>query len=533
MKEFTLQVEDIFKRGLRTDSRIERGLHMLEECANLKPTEFGLIPYETISDPFLSGEFSSNSITIAPPYPQVFRGKNKTLLADSAKIYSVDESNWSLTLLGDGSGKFINPEDVYGSTVAISAGTGAWHFIDLGDEWFLINGVSTVFLSNIHNLIPDDTSNIYINTAISINTGTYFKGRIMLGGFNSSNFWNNDWQDMFTKWKQGRTAGMNIGDSIGTNYVMWSSIGGGDFPLWLFFPDLALRGNVRGSTKVGYDEPGNTMILDMVRKNEFGFMPMPWQGSVILTKPLGNSIIVYGDNGITALTPVLEPIPTYGVREISNEFGILSRGSAGGDENGHIFINEDGYMYSLSPDLSLGRLGYREFFTGFSTTKTVVSYDPDDKEFYISDDSNSYVLTRSGLGEAAERVTSLVIKDGTLSGVIEDQGVATGQVVIDIGNLGTLSIKSIENVLVDYFGSATITVAIDYRYGKTGSFTRTSFFPVNKEGVSFPKISGVDFKLVIKASVYGNMDNLNGVEFNVKFSDKRYRRGIGASAVAS
>ena len=114
MKEFTLNVEDVWRRGLRTDSREQRGLHTLSECVNLKPTKFGLLPYELIPDPFLSGEFSSNSITISHPFPQVFRGDNITLLADATKIYSVDESDWSLTLLGDGTGKFVDTDDVNG-----------------------------------------------------------------------------------------------------------------------------------------------------------------------------------------------------------------------------------------------------------------------------------------------------------------------------------------------------------------------------------------------------------------------------------
>ena len=271
----------------------------------------------------------------------------------------------------------------------------------------------------------------------------------------------------------------------------------------------------------------------MVRKNQFGFMPMNWQGTVLKILPLGNNLIVYGDNGISALTPILEPVPTFGLRDISREFGIISRGSAGGDERGHTFVNEAGYLYSLSPDLQLKRLGYRKFFTGFSSTETTVNHNPDENEFYISDGSNSYILTEAGLGEAAERIISLVTKDGVLSGVIETQGVATGQLIIDIGNFGTAAIKSIENVHVNYFGSATVTVAIDYRYDRTSAFTRTAFFPVNKEGMSFPKISGIDFKLIFKADAYGNVDNWNGFEFNVKFGDKRYKRGVGASAITA
>ena len=533
MREFTLQVDDIFKKGLRTDSRQERGLHTLEECLNYKPTEFGLIPYETVPDPIKSGEFSTHSITINPPFPQIFRGRNVTLVVSETKVWTVNESDWSLTLLGDGNGKFINAEDVLSATTIAADSSGLWHFADWGNNWMLVNTSASIFQSGVHKLSPDDASDVFCNNTIVIQTIAEFKGRTVIGGFTSSTFWNNDWNDMFTYWKQGRTAGINIGDSIGTNYVMWGSIGGGDFPLWLMFHENAMKGNVKGSSTVGYTQPKDPMLLDMVRKNQFGFMPMNWQGTVLKILPLGNNLIVYGDNGISALTPILEPVPTFGLRDISREFGIISRGAAGGDERGHTLVNEDGYLYSLSPDLQLKRLGYREFFTGFSSTETTVNHDPDDNEFYISDGSNSYVLTEVGLGEAAERIISLVTKDGVLSGVIETQGVATGQLIIDIGNFGTAAIKSIENVHVNYFGSATVTVAVDYRYDRTSAFTRTAFFPVNKEGMSFPKISGIDFKLIFKADAYGNVNNWNGFEFNVKFGDKRYKRGVGASAITA
>ena len=86
--------------------------------------------------------------------------------------------------------------------------------------------------------------------------------------------------------------------------------------------------------------------------------------------------------------------------------------------------------------------------------------------------------------------------------------------------------------MIDVFGSGTITVDVDYRFTKSSSFTRTSFFPVNNEGVSFVKAAGIEFNLIIKSSDYSNAD-FDNIKFNVKFSDKRYRRGVGASAITT
>ena len=77
MKSFDFNIKGQLTRGLRLDSRGDRGLNLLTECKNLKPIRidddnFSLVPYELVSDPFKSGEFTARSITIAFPFLQFF-----------------------------------------------------------------------------------------------------------------------------------------------------------------------------------------------------------------------------------------------------------------------------------------------------------------------------------------------------------------------------------------------------------------------------------------------------------------------------
>lgn len=658
MKEFSFPIVEQLVRGLRLDSRGDRRTNFLTECKNLKPIKVGdgqpgLVPYELVSDPFLSGEFSSNSITISFPFPQVFRGKEVTLLADETSIYTVDESNWSLTL--------ITTYDAFdrSATLALDSGGGPWQFVDMGDAWFLINTQNIVWQPNTHAL-TNEPNQIYVNKTNLMNAGVYHRGRIVTGGFSSSNFWNNDWLDIFSKWQGGLSTQMDLlvdadgaqvvtngkftdnadGWSLGTgvtwnngairfvgvaspqnmnqvdadqdtpivigekyeviftisdysgsgavrvsvgstgigtdrssngtftetitaadvpnlfkiqvrsganftgtidnvscalalvnqspdvdsNWLLWSSIGGGDFPLWLFYPDRAFLGNVRGSSETGYTL-SKTMIMDMVMRNEFGFMPLPWQGTVYAIKPMGKDLIVYGNNGITALVPTREPIPTYGVLHISDT-GIVGRGAVGGDDTQHVFLDNDGDLWRMK-GLKPERLGYREFFTGYSAN-TIISHDSRDDEFYISDETSSYLLTPVGLGEAKERVTSLVYKVGVLSGVIEDSGDSESQVVTDTIDFG--SIATVQMVKLSLVASANIDVAIDYRYNDDDAFVRSIFVRVNNQGIAYPLVSASQMRIVVRSSDYINMD-LDEIEYFVKFSDKRFRRGIGASQI--
>ena len=523
MRAFDFSIKSQLTRGLRLDSRGDRGLNLLTECKNLKPIKidddnFSLVPYELVSDPFKSGEFAAKSITIAFPFPQVFRGKEVTLLADDTKIYTVDESDWSLTLITT-----YNAFD-RSAILALDSTGGPWQFIDMGDTWFLINTKNIVWQSNTHAL-TNEPNQVYVNKTNLINAGVYHRGRIVTGGFNSSNFWNNDWLDIFTKWKAGLSTQIDLPTTdIDSNWVLWSSIGGGDFPLWLFYPDRAFLGNIRGTSETGYTW-SKTMIMDMIIKNQFGFMPLPWQGDVYVIKPLGKELIVYGSNGISALTPIQDPVPTYGLRNISS-VGIMGRGAVGGDVKQHVFLDNNGFLWRMTGQ-EPSRLGYREFFTGFSAN-TIISFDNRDEEFYISDETNSYLLTPRGLGEAKERVTSLVDKVGVLSGVIEDSGDSESQVVTDTIDFG--SIATIQAVHLPMVASADVDVAIDYRYDYSSSFVRSPFIRVNNQGVAFMLVSASQVRIVIKSSDYSNMD-LDEIEYTVQFADKRFRRSLSASQV--
>ncbi len=525
MKEFSFPIIEQLVRGLRLDSRGDRRTNFLTECKNLKPVKVGdgqsgLVPYELVTDPFLSGEFSSNSITISFPFPQVFRGNEVTLLADETSIYTVDESDWSLTLITT-----YNAFD-RSATLALDSGGGPWQFVDMGDTWFLINTQNIVWQPNTHAL-TNEPDQVYVNKTNLMNAGVYHRGRIVTGGFSSSNFWNNDWLDIFTSWRGGLSTQIDLPSTdIDSNWILWSSIGGGDFPLWLFYPDRAFLGNIRGSAETGYTL-SKTIITDMVTRNEFGFMPLPWQGTVYTIKPMGKDLIVYGDNGITALVPTREPVPTYGVQHISST-GIMGRGAVGGDDTQHIFLDNDGYLWRMK-GLNPERLGYREFFTGYSSN-TIISHDSRDDEFYISDETNSYLLTPVGLGEAKERVTSLVYKVGVLSGVIEDSGDSESQVVTDTIDFG--SIATIQMVKLSLVASANIDVAIDYRYNDDDAFVRSTFVRVNNQGIAYPLVSASQMRIVVRSSDYINMD-LDEIEYSVKFSDRRFRRSISASQVTT
>ncbi|KKK71335.1 hypothetical protein LCGC14_2914930, partial [marine sediment metagenome] len=306
--------------------------------------------------------------------------------------------------------------------------------------------------------------------------------------------------------------------ALGENYVMGSAIGGGDV-LAHFYPDISIKGITEEQ------DSANPLYLDMLERNDAFFMPMPTPGAVLIVKALGKNVIVYSEDGITALQFAQQPTPTYGVKQIAS-FGIFERGAVGGDDFMHTFVDTSGDVWTITPDLELKRLGYKEFIGGMVGDSMLVSQDPLLKDIYISSDSDCYLLTSEGLGQTSELVTSLVMAEGGLVGV---RKTITGRgdllFTIHQRDMGYKGIKMVQSIEVGIDTSEDVYVAIDYRHSKADSYTRTGFILLSPEGMAVIPVSGIDFRYVVKV-VNATSADIDYMLIHFKAIDKRYRRGL-------
>lgn len=515
MREFALKIEEALEKGLRRVENPPRNSPYLVECYNLKPKEGeGAIAYDPVSLPFSSATLSGASVTIAHPFPQLFRGKETTLLADQTRVFTVDESDWSLTLIATYDALDVN------TTKNITSG-GIWHFVDFGTTWMLLNGSCVVFQANY----PDSTK-VFVTDSVDIETACGARGRGIFGGFNPSKFWSKEWELIWESWisRLPIDATVSYNMDIKDNFVMWTTIGGGDL-LWLFYPELALKGTVPSQDA---HDLSNPLLFDMLKRNELGFMPMPWQGTVRVVKPLGKNIIVYGDDGVAALT-LSES--TFGLEHISS-VGIDGRGSVGGDESEHIYLDEKGFLWSLDAGLSHKRLGYKEFFGGMLGSNVTISFDPEEREYFICNSSKGYVLTRSGLAEMNQLVSSVIYASGGLKGIQSTLTDKEARIVTGLFDMGLRSLKSLESVEVGVASTAKIEAGVDFRFKKKDTLTRTLYKVLNDEGVARIIQAGADFRLAIKADDYADVD-IDYIIAKWKLSDKRSVRGIYADQTTS
>lgn len=482
MREFTTLAKDIFTKGLRPRKRFgTENRPMLTECTRLKPTESGLREVETITYPF-EADF------VTHPFAQLFKARNMTLLADSTDIYSVDSSwNPSAITLYD-----YLTEEIVGSIIS----DGVWHIADAGKFVMLFNGSSIIYISGEETMF-EETAKFHIIRDRTVNTGCYHRGRIIMGGFSASDFWGDQWQSIL----EGLSSDLHISIAnalkMDSNFISWSAIGGGNV-LDIFYPDRAING-LLAEFKEGNKDP---LFLDYWRRNDCGFAPTMYPGTVLIVKPFYDRVIAYGDNGFTVFKPMTADSPTLSI--ISNDgVGVLSRSAIAGNDKFHVFIDGSDVLWRYS-EKGLERLGYEEYIKDLGSN-IVLTLDDHENDVYISDGETTLVLTANGLGKSPNHPTSLIRSDNTLYGLFSSDISEESIIVSDWFDFRSGDLKTITTISLGFTINSDedtkVYIALDTGYDTDNTdFTRSDWVIVNKQGWARLQKTAKRFRLAIKVT---------------------------------
>jgi hypothetical protein len=217
--------------------------------------------------------------------------------------------------------------------------------------------------------------------------------------------------------------------------------------------------------------------------------------------------------------------PTFGFRQLL-DFGIIGRSAVVNAQGRHVFVAENGAVYSLASEQGDNRLGFKEFTESMIGNDVVCSYDPDEKDVYISDAAECFVLSKvDGLAEISRLYTSIVFVSGTAYGILEDTSTDTFEVITDALNFGTSNMKTITSVEVIVTDTSTMTVALDYSMDKGQTFKRTPFVKTNQQGIAYVRAHGHDFRIVLRAADYTTIE-VDDIIVKVQYDDKRNVRGL-------
>ncbi len=519
MQEYQLPVSKTLTNGLRPYSEFGRGMDYLTQCKFLRPKKWGLRPCVTVDNPFAADQFGSW------PFPQILRGSEVTLLAAATSIKTVTEASPDWTL----SSAITTYDLADPSTEKAITGSDVWHMADFHDSWMLFNGTSVVIKTNKEGMFGE-TNKVFVQNVIAVQTGCDFRGRLIMGGFNPASYFSTEWDSVWAEWLDRLPYAIDTTlNDVNSNFVMWTTIGGGDM-LNLFLPELAVNGVIKEDVRT----INTGMFLDLWKQNQAGFMPMPWQGTVYVVKPLGNGVMVYGKDGIAYLPHVTEPHPTFGLRKLA-PFGIAGRGCVGGNESVHVLMDSSGVLWKIKAgEYGLQKLGYEKFFDDIVDQDVVITYDQSEDDFIISgEDSSSnalsYILTDEGLGRSPQQVTSAFPLEGALLGVSSTDASTVPIVVTDTLDFGYRDLKTITTIElgIEVTTDVTTHVAVYYRYNKDAAWVLSTWILVNNVGFARVQATAIEFRLAIKCSNYASL-KLDYANIRWQSSGKRTIRGLRA-----
>lgn len=300
----------------------------------------------------------------------------------------------------------------------------------------------------------------------------------------------------------------------------------------LFTLSATVITNTKRSNWVGWSKIGQaSFVMDV--SNDAGFKQMEWPGYVYDVRKLGDSVVIYGSNGISLALPVSSPAPTFGFKELYRG-GIKSKLSVAGDEFVHYFVDKIGCLYQVNVDKGVQKLGYEEFLSTMTTP--VLLWDSMLSRLYISDSETGYTFNGGALGGGYKNITGVArVENSTISFVspedIELDGIGICTDTIDFGSRG---MKIVDSVQYGIDTDSRVYAAIDYRYSTDESFKTTKWVRLNREGIAHIRVSGTDFRFRLRSDSH-IFAELSYISIQLVSNDHRYRHGEvqGVSAITA
>ena len=428
------------------------------------------------------------------PYPQVFYGDYYTLafaiVATAADCGAgFPAANGNLVLF-----ELVNDADTWTATAIHDFGNPSYidqlDIMDFGQFYtvsaFGYNGataVHTVIRRNPGTAAPLVTA-LETSKAPKFITGCNLNGQAVIGGINSAD----------ANW-----------EGLGLSGVVWSSIGYFDFR--------------------PYDA-----------HNVAGYRRMPWEnggkGIVYKVHTLGKGVMVLGDGGQAFLYPVSEPVVTFGMKPLSGA-GIRSGNHVAGDDSVICYIDRNYDLWMIGSDLKSVKLGYREYMKPLvnHANRTLMSYVPSKKRFYISNGVQSYVLTEQGLYTTDQLMTSAGDYKGTLCGFWADGSDLEIRLGTDRLDFGTQGLKTLEGLEFGTHYAATgakLSADLEFLYNyNTASFDSIGWSDLSPLGQITKRVTAREFRIKLKGTTYKSATfNLDSIMAKIKFPDKRNIRGL-------
>ncbi len=361
-------------------------------------------------------------------------------------------------------------------------------FASFGDFYVLTAYILDNEALSVKTFVRDTTEDLGLDSLSEITgapaalTVCNFNQQVLLGGLSTVD----------TKWAH-----------LGLTGVVWSGIGNAVF-------DPA-SDPTAGMTQVRTARRGEGVVYKLLRFNK--------------------GVIVYSNAGCQALVPFANDYTTGFGESLMSFPGVSSTNHVAGDELRHLAIGADKNLWMLTEEKGLLKLGYKEFLMPMlQAGKVIVSYLPQRKIFYVSNETKSYMLNEFGLCEIHQSVTSVIEINGFLTGFFKDLGDYSAEVMVGDVDFDLGGFKTLETVDVSARVSGSpLSVGCDFLTDQAAASWRSAAFKtVNPQGFCFPMLTAQLFRPRVKITDYRLLSSdfaLSNLKLRFKLSDKRGIRG--------
>lgn len=405
---------------------------------------------------------------------------------------------------------------------AVLSETAAWQMVSFQNLWFATTGGSMLF--KIPSNPVDGSARDLIMKADNLAPICVGKhnNALVLGGLQGTRLASTYMAALFNHWRDTQTQNVvtTEDDALDASYIMYSEPSGAekDLPFYLFLASIGIPSTYEAEQAQG-------IAFTRVEDKLIGFYRCRGAGSVLHVKQLGNDLIVYGTNGIFRLVRGND-----GYSEVMlSDQGIMNRMSVAGDEMEHIFIGSRRDLWILSEGKSLTRLDYSEVISTLSSTLTIATFDPVRRYWWFGDGTTCYCWTGYGLGQSDAVIPSSLFRltgdDDLFGTAITKSDAQIARIVgpiVNIPNNQTFEISSMDVTCLEA-DATSWTATADYRLRQSDQFRRPTAQDVTDRGRTFVKKTGKDFRAVLIAPNYKEVDV---VEVNMAI-------GVGKPAISN
>lgn len=474
VSEHSFLITEALRNGLSPDPRMPRNSPYLESMSNLRASEFGLVSPEAITNPVTNGP-TPNWATSGTV--QMFRGELDRWVMGQTAYYSAD-ATWTATLIDN----------------AITAGTHPWRAVFFQGIAFFTN--TSTFIYRTNSITGKST------TAPAVVALGKHENRLLLGNVSGTPVANAAFTTILKRWKDTHTGDRfsHTSQAWDSGWMLYGERGGGasDRP---FEPLLALLGLGSGTQRediLGYLE-------SELENQNWGLARLRYPGALWAFHELEDAPLAFGQNGVSRLRP--DGNIYYDDR--LHAIGISAPGCVGGDLYTCLFVDSNREIWTVEPGSKPVRHRFAQHLAGLTLADVTVSFDPAERNFWISDKSQGFLFDARGKlsGPFQRFPTSLVREGGNLYGIIRDTRSDTSKFAVSFKTL-PLDINERANKHLNtlQFSAENVTklkAGADYRYKNAESYGvgNLSSDMGNGAVIPYPPVSGVDLKIKMTGEV--------------------------------